>query len=472
MSSGGVVAATEGKPPQDQLLAGKYRIERQLGQGGMGVVFAATHVLTGRRVAIKWMLAASDTRTTHERSERFLREARAAGCVDHPNVVQVLDVGDDARGPFIVMEFLHGETLAALLARMRLSPAEAIDLLMPALRGVHAAHQQGVVHRDLKPDNVFLCRTRDGSPAEAKVLDFGISKLTFDSEPVNTLTRPGTLIGSAHYMAPERVRGQRETDRRSDVYAFGVILYEVLTGELPFSSPHVGDLIVSISTQTPLPLRAIDPSIPAALEAVVLKAMARRAQDRYPDLESLGRALEPFAGVQRFSVQMPEPTGRHRTDRPPPSEDAATHALVPSISGERPTTLDPITTIAPPGLARSRRLVIGAAVLIAAGIGLTALLHAGDDDPPSSPPVAAAAQPPVVPPPVARPVVPEAAPVAAPPAAEQPTATKRPAKTAAQPTELQAAKGAKVQPARVPAATRRVRVARGVRTRGLSEQDF
>jgi eukaryotic-like serine/threonine-protein kinase len=396
------------------------------------------------------------------------------------------------RGPFIVMEFLHGETLAALITRMRLRPAEAIDLLMPALRGVHAAHQHGVVHRDLKPENIFLCRTRAGAPAEAKVLDFGISKLTFDTDPVDTLTRPGALIGTPHYMSPERVRGQRETDRRSDVYAFGVILYEVLTGKLPFDSTHVGELIVQISTQAPRPLRAIDATIPPALEAVVLKAMARRVADRYPDLESLGRALEPFAGGQRFDVALPEPTGRHRTDWPPAREDANTNALTPVGAGAGAATSEPVTTITPPGVAKSRRVMLGAAiaVAIATGAALTALLWSGDEQAGPANGVTAAIAP-NAPRPVAQSpaVVREAVaprpgavtsggvgPVDLPPSADDDSARAAQTVTPRAAGKAPAAAGAPKQAARPRAGVRptakRVRVARGVRTRGMSEQDF
>jgi serine/threonine-protein kinase len=492
------VAAVD-KPLPQQVLAGKYRIERELGQGGMGVVYAARHVLTGRLVAIKWMISGGNDK---ERSQRFTREARAAGRIDHPNVVQVLDFGEDARGPFIVMEFLQGEPLSSLLARVRLSAAEAIDLLMPALRGVHAAHNEGVVHRDLKPDNIFLCRTRDGAPAEAKVLDFGISKLVFGGEPVDTLTRPGSLIGTPHYMAPERVRGQRETDRRSDVYSFGVILYEVLTGRLPYDTGHVGELIVRITTQPPAPLRALDPRIPPELEAIVLKAMARRISDRYPDIESFALALEAFAGEQRFRMQRREPTGRQRSDAP--TEETAATKPVPSVSGERPTTLEPITTRPPLGLRHGKRLAIAAALLVTVGAVSSLLLSDKSDAEPArmtaaTQPTARPVQPPAAPPPRRPALAAAPAPVQAPQpqlkaspaiasaaprlagAAPQRSATTAPASSSAaankfRTTTPKAAPKAALAPKAAPETARtpkkRVRVARGVRTRGLSEQDF
>jgi serine/threonine protein kinase len=290
-----------------ELVAGKYKLERVLGEGGMGVVYAALHTGTGRRVAIKCVSSNANSLTANA---RFLREAQAAGRIDHPNVVQVFDVGEDRRGRFIVMEFLQGHSLAEVWHGRRLPPADVIDLMMPALRGVHAAHRQGVVHRDLKPDNIFVGRSDPGMPVHVKVLDFGVSKLMLDQDDGEDLTRTGVLIGTPQYMSPERVRGRGDTDLRTDVYALGVILYEGLTGVRPFDDEQVANLVVRISKETARPLREIDPSIPVELEAVVLKAMARDPDERYPDAEGFALALEPFAGEERFSPQKRDPTGR------------------------------------------------------------------------------------------------------------------------------------------------------------------
>lgn len=477
------------RPEPGQVLAGKYRIERELGHGGMGVVYGAKHRVTGRRVAIKWLLSGNENAAA---IERFLREAQAVGRIEHPNVVQVLDVGDDARGPFIVMEFLNGEPLSSLLSRMRLRPTDAVDLLMPALRGVHAAHAEGVVHRDLKPENIFLCRDRDGAPLEAKVLDFGISKLTFDNAPVNTLTRPGALIGTPHYMAPERVRGHFDSDPRTDVYAFGVILYEVLTGMLPFDSKHFGELIARISTEAPRPPRSIDPSIPAALQSVVLKAMARRIEDRYPDIESLGLALEPFAGEQRFKVQRRDPTGAHCVEVPSgaPTLNHDGAAGVPADNG----TLDPVTTVAPPPYRRPQVRIALAALAAAVVVG-GAVVALWPDDAGSHPgaqtsAAVSEAAAPAIPTPASAALVEADGPTTevagaqlqdeASPGRPTPVEERGRKRAQAEAEAAEAHSAAMIAPERTRTAASREHktrprtrvVAKGVRTRGMSEQEF
>lgn len=292
-------------PQVGEVVAGKYRIDAVIGAGGMGAVFAATHLLTSKRVALKWMLPelASDAGAL----QRFLREAQAAGRIDHPNVVNVHDVGEHEGSTFLVMEFLYGETMTEAMARGDLDARQVIELLLPAMRGVAAAHKMGVVHRDLKPDNIFLCRGADGSYREPKVLDFGISKVSSSDGQVSPrLTRTGAIMGTPYYMSPEQVRGSDEVDRRTDVYAFGVILYEALTGHVPFDAISYGALIVAIVTGTPKRPRELRPELPAELEAVVMRAMAREQVDRFPDVESLALALEPFATGLTFRVDRPE----------------------------------------------------------------------------------------------------------------------------------------------------------------------
>jgi serine/threonine-protein kinase len=209
--------------------------------------------------------------------------------------VDVYDVGSHDDSYFLVMEYLQGEPLTSALARRDLTPTELLGLLVPAMRGVAAAHRQGVVHRDLKPDNIFLAYEEDGVRREAKVLDFGISKLSSDDQPNMHLTRTGAVIGTPYYMSPEQIRGKGEVDRRSDIYAFGVILYEALGGEVPFSAETYGALVLEIATGTPKPLQELVPTLPLELSRIVLRAMARDASARYPTMEDLLAALEPFA---------------------------------------------------------------------------------------------------------------------------------------------------------------------------------
>jgi eukaryotic-like serine/threonine-protein kinase len=299
-------------PRAGDVVAGKYRIEEVIGEGGMGAVYAATHTLTGKRVALKWMLP--ELAADEGAVQRFIREAQAAGRIDHPNVVDVYDVGEHDGSTFLVMEYLQGETLTSAFNRGGLDTRHIIQLLIPAMRGVAAAHRTGVVHRDLKPDNVFLCRSGDGSYREPKVLDFGISKVSAGEGQLNPrLTRTGAVMGTPYYMSPEQVRGSSDVDQRTDVYAFGVILYEALTGRVPFDANAYSALVLEIATGTPKRLRDLRPDLPRGLEDVVLKAMARDPADRYRDVESLARALEPFAEGVTFRSERGDPTGPQRS---------------------------------------------------------------------------------------------------------------------------------------------------------------
>jgi eukaryotic-like serine/threonine-protein kinase len=285
-------------PALGAMVDGKYRIERLIARGGMGAVFAATHCVSGKKVALKWMLPALG-RIPGAR-ERFVREARATARIAHPNIVDIYDVGTEHDSVFLVMEYLRGETLADRLARMRLRPEEAIVLLMPALRGIAEAHRHGVIHRDLKPDNIFLCCTDSGMELEATVLDFGISKIADDELRELELTHSGTVLGTPYYMAPEQVRGARDVDVRADVYSIGVILFEVLAGQKPFDADTYNELILKIATEPPPQLSSLAPEVDPRLAAVVERAMARDADVRFHTIEELAVALEEFTGGIRF----------------------------------------------------------------------------------------------------------------------------------------------------------------------------
>jgi serine/threonine-protein kinase len=269
-------------------------------------------MLTGKRVALKWMLPelASDEAAV----QRFVREAQAAGRIDHANIVDIYDVGEHEGSTFLVMEYLQGETLSKAVDRGSLDARQVIQLLLPAMRGVSAAHKTGVIHRDLKPDNIFLCRESDGAYRDPKVLDFGISKVQSAGTEAQAgsnlrLTRTGAVMGTPYYMSPEQIRGSSEVDQRTDVYAFGVILYEALTGRVPFDAEAYSALILEIATGTPKRPRELRPELPEALDRVVMKAMAREPADRYQTVEALARALEPFADGMTFRVERAEATG-------------------------------------------------------------------------------------------------------------------------------------------------------------------
>jgi serine/threonine-protein kinase len=288
--------AERGMPKAGEVIAGKYRIESLIGEGGMGAVFSATHVVTGRRLAVKWLLP--DIARSEDAVQRLLREAQAAGRIDHPNVVDVYDVGDFEGSPFLVMELLQGESLTRGLERGALKIPEIIRMVLGAIDGVGAAHRQGVIHRDIKPDNIFLCRDSSGALLGSKVLDFGISKLSSTAGQLNPrLTKTGAIMGTPYYMSPEQIRGAVEIDSRVDIYAFGVILYESLTGRVPFDGKTYSALVLEIATGTPPRPCEVNPRVAGALERVILKAMARDPDQRFQTMESLAKALAPFASA-------------------------------------------------------------------------------------------------------------------------------------------------------------------------------
>jgi serine/threonine-protein kinase len=272
-------------------MLGRYRLERLLGEGGMGVVYVARHEDLGKPAAVKIL------NERHGQSEeiraRFLREGQAAARIRHPNIVDVYDVGVDGGRAYLVMELLEGEDLRRLIGREGpLDAQRTADLMVPVVAALAAAHDAGVVHRDLKPDNVFVARERN--TLAPKVLDFGISKLA-DPEQPGLLTGTGALLGTPYYMSPEQAKSARNIDAQSDQYSCGVILYECVTGRRPLEEPSIYQLIQRIVHGDFAPPRQLNPSIPAALEQLILKAMAAEPQQRFPTTRAFGRALLEFA---------------------------------------------------------------------------------------------------------------------------------------------------------------------------------
>ena len=301
------------------LIGGKYRLDRLLGQGGMGSVFAAENMLTGKRVAIKCMNA--EIATNAEASNRFLREAKASARIRHPNVVDVYDVLQVDGSFYLIMELLEGESLAEFLTREAIPLPRLLKLLLGAMRGVVAAHREGVIHRDVKPENIFLAREGDDAQVVPKVLDFGISKIQ-DTQEI-ALTAPGSALGTVLYMATEQLVGAANVDARADVYAFGVILYQVITGRLPFMAESFSALVLRIMTEQPVPVRQLRPDVPARLSQLIEWAMAKQRDDRLPSVEVLIHELEPFADEARFSGQLSRTMERPCFRPPPPSEPEA-----------------------------------------------------------------------------------------------------------------------------------------------------
>ncbi|HVZ70878.1 MAG TPA: protein kinase [Polyangia bacterium] len=272
---------------------GNYRIAELLGRGGMGAVYMAEHPGIGRKVAVKVLHPAL---ADNEREvARFVNEARAANAIRHPGIVQIFDFGTLPTGAtYIIMELLEGESLGARLKRLRKLPlVDAVDLVARTAEILGAAHAAGIVHRDLKPDNLFLVPDpREGTREGIKVLDFGIAKLTHvDPGGMSLKTRSGFVVGTPRYMAPEQCRGARDIDQRADVYALGVILFELVCGRRPFVSDGHGELIhMHVSTPPPRP-RKVNAAIPAPLEGVILNALEKDPRMRVPTMDALREAL-------------------------------------------------------------------------------------------------------------------------------------------------------------------------------------
>jgi serine/threonine protein kinase len=284
----------------DTLFADRYRLERRLGTGGMATVQLALDTRLERRVAVK--LLAEHLAQDSNFVSRFRREALAAARLVHPNIVQVFDFGaDESSGrPFIVMEWVDGPSCAEILRELgRLDPDDAVSILTQACRGLDYAHRNGVVHRDVKPGN--LLRGRDGG--QVKLADFGIAKATEHSD----MTKVGSVLGTAAYLSPEQARGE-PAGPASDLYALGVVSYQVLAGRLPYEAASLTDLARQQDTTAPPLLHEIDPAIPRELSLVVARALEREPGERFQDAASMERAL---AGALR-GIAPPEPTAATR----------------------------------------------------------------------------------------------------------------------------------------------------------------
>ncbi len=281
------------------VLAGKYRVERVIGRGGMGVVVVARHVALDERVALKFLLP--EFASHPEASERFQREARAAVKIKGEHVARVSDVGTLETGsPYMVMEFLEGIDLSQALQKYGVCQVpDAIDYILQASEAIAEAHGHGIIHRDLKPANMFLTRRHDGTPM-VKVLDFGISKMSGGG--VDNLTRTTTSMGSALYMSPEQMQQTRGVDNRTDVYALGISLYELLAGKQPFYADTLPQLCAEVLTGVPTPIRQLRPEVPEGLGAALEKAYARDKEQRYQSIAELAAGLAPWAPARSQSM--------------------------------------------------------------------------------------------------------------------------------------------------------------------------
>ncbi len=432
-----------------QILANKYKVERVLGEGGMGVVFLATHVMLKSRVAMKFLLPqyVQDEKVV----ARFLREAQAAVSIKNRHVARVSDIGTLETGsPYMVMEYLEGMDLDdAIYEEGRIEdPYRIVRLLLQACEGLAAAHNTGIVHRDIKPGNLFLTIDDDGTE-QVKILDFGISKV---EQTNNALTRTGTVMGSPMYMSPEQMRNSRKVDQRTDVWAIGVVAFQMATGNLPYEAEQMAELIAMVLEHDPPRASMFRPDIPPELDDVIAGALTKNIEERYQTVLDMARDLATVFGddesvtrlrrIERMAASasgltVTQPTGAFETVRVP-TQGGTTRGLTATggVSHIRSRTM-------PPEEQKSKTPIIVSAIVLAllAGAGLAVALTRGTEEaaaPPAPAPVAAPAPAPApvpaamveAPEPTPEPVVADPAPAPEvtpePAAAETPTMRRRP----------------------------------------------
>ncbi len=317
------------------VLAEKYRIERELGSGGMARVFEVTHLQLGERAAIK--VLRPEVAHMEGVVERFSREAKAMSRLKSEHVARVMDIGQLPGGePYMVMELLEGSDLSEVVeAHGAFAPADAVDLMLQACEAIAEAHSRGIVHRDLKPSNLFLTHRADGTPS-VKVLDFGISKFAAgDAVESMSLTHTRALLGSPLYMAPEQIASARDADERADQWGLGTILFEILAGAPPFQAQTLRHLQYKILHEPPRSLREINASVPAGLERAALRCLAKDPDARFADLAAFASALEPFASrrgvpyVERVGGIVARVRSQDRAGTHPASRTQSAHAQTP-----------------------------------------------------------------------------------------------------------------------------------------------
>jgi len=287
-------------PKVGDVIAGKYRLEQVAGEGGMGIVYAAEHLVLRQRVALKVLLP--DAAASELVIERFAREAQAAARITSEHVARVMDAGSTATGaPFLVMEYLEGCDLEELLSVEGPLPlTEVVDYLLQSLEALAHAHAVGLVHRDIKPANLFLACRPDGGNV-IKMLDFGISK-AMRSRPEEKKLTGQAVLGSPVYMSPEQLRNAKDIDARADIWSLGVVAYELLSGKPPFDGDGVGEIFAAILEKDPIPLHSVNGRLPPEVSEIIAKCLQRRPEDRWADTAELARALKPFGSGAWSSV--------------------------------------------------------------------------------------------------------------------------------------------------------------------------
>lgn len=372
---------------------GNYQITALLGEGGMGKVYVARHPTLARKSAIKVLHA--DQAHDPVALSRFFTEARAADAIRHPSIVEIYDYGTLPDGaPYIVMEYLEGETLASRLERGPLSMSESLDILCQTASALAAAHAKDVLHRDLKPDNLFLLTESDERP-RVKIVDFGIAKLQNDLTEISHRTRTGALVGTPLYMSPEQCLGAKDVGTASDLYALAVIAYQLLCGRPPFEAEAVGALINMHVNEPVLAPRKLNPKLPRPLEELLLSGLAKMPEDRPAGMEAFLAALEKVRvqvdGSPELAATMPPLRAALSTDTP--------------LTVGRPAESGSLRTHGTPGAGRRRWTVVAGLAVAGIVAGLIGLVERGHRAPATTVQLTGkTAAPPVVAPPVEPPV--------------------------------------------------------------------
>jgi len=382
-------------PPAPELspgtmVAGKYRVDKVLGEGGMGIVYAATHVALDQRVAIKALFpeALEDAQAI----ERFAREGRAAAKIQSDHVVRVYDVGafDDGT-PYMVMEYLEGADLMELLLENDSFPIdEATEYVLQACEGIAEAHKAGIIHRDLKPANIYVSKRADGAP-NVKLLDFGISKFTVHpDDPLldPSITATATVMGSPGYMSPEQLKSARMVDERADIWALGTILYELVTSKPAFRGESMPQLCAMIASEDPPLPSTLRPDVPIALEHAILRCLEKKPERRFQDVGELARAIAEFAperargAVGRIEALLGQRPVSSRSFVELPKSDRSPEPLAKiRVTGGGSGTSQTVAVPSQP--ARTRRgggvVVLGLLVVVLGAVGLG--VYVGRTDP-------------------------------------------------------------------------------------------
>jgi eukaryotic-like serine/threonine-protein kinase len=369
-----------------QVIEGKYRIIRLLGEGGMGAVYEGENVRIRRKVAIKILHAMFAE--NKEVVQRFEREAQAAGHIGNDHIMEVLDLGQLESGDlFLVMEYLDGEALSGRLKRLgQLTPEQLVPLFLDVLAGLGAAHHAGIIHRDLKPDNIFILKEKAGKPDFVKIIDFGISKFQPLSGDGMRMTKTGAMMGTPYYMSPEQATGSAEIGPASDIYALGVILFECVTGAVPFDAPTFNQLLFKIAL-TPAPdIREIRPDLDPGFASIVSKAMAREISARFSTCAELADALRAWAKDRSGVVVPPQPSAEElRADTVARASQVSIHgvtggsfasSVVPQIPGV-PSQGIPAAANTAGNWATTQANLRKPNTTVLAGIGLAAVLVLG-----------------------------------------------------------------------------------------------